>query len=512
MSQSLLELSFIMVSLFKSIWVQWVTAGILLGVGFVYPTLWILGLIGGAYCVYLVLQAQSKKQLYLGAWLTWTIKALVVSVWVWSTYPINSLGFDLGKGQIILIAGCWIVSSISLGFGGVFFAWCTRVGSKFITNKFVLFGLCIPTVWVVAEMVGSLLFSISMIGPGGNINTSFSFGYVGFLFAEHPTVLLLAQLGGVYSLSFVFTLVTSGLIYLTQQNTKKCHQTAAAVLVIIFLTSFTYSNKTVTKNDEGYSVIVVDTKFPNSLIFEENGQSLMGEELHIAVTRALETVPNYIILPEDSRFFNQRQHPALARALFQFQHQDPDTIIVDSGRVETEVGSVLQTFVYNGIEDEVEQSHKRYLVPQGEFIPSLYFGILELFGYGEAAQAVANDMAYVVGPLTSQAKASALTPGVLFCFESVDPLGVRKILRERPQVPFIAHPISHGWFHESEIFEQQLDSMLQVQAVWNNQYIVSAGGNVAGTVYTPTGAIQNPTTVEVGKYWTVREVIIPKRN
>jgi hypothetical protein len=116
-----------------------------------------------------------------------------------------------------------------------------------------------------------------------------------------------------------------------------------------------------------------------------------------------------------------------------------------------------------------------------------------------------------VGSLTSQTEAASSTPGILYCFESVSPWGVKKIIQERGEVPFIAHPISHAWFNEPKILWKNLDSMLRVQAIWNQQYIVSAGGHVSGQVYTPQGKIRSPENIASGDNWTLRQSFIPVR-
>jgi hypothetical protein len=97
-------------------------------------------------------------------------------------------------------------------------------------------------------------------------------------------------------------------------------------------------------------------------------------------------------------------------------------------------------------------------------------------------------------------------PGVLFCFESVNPQGVMAVKNSR-QVEFIAHPISHGWFRTPTIFWRQLDVMLQVQARYSGIPIVSAGNMVTGKLYLPSGEIQTGNVVGGGDYYTLRQFI-----
>jgi len=136
-------------------------------------------------------------------------------------------------------------------------------------------------------------------------------------------------------------------------------------------------------------------------------------------------------------------------------------------------------------------------------------GMLKLFGYDSVIDYITKDVSYIVGPQVSQNHFSSHHPGVLFCFEYTDPTGVRSLVKERPDLPFIAHPISHAWFNEPHTLLSQIDSMLKVQAVWNQQYIVSAGSRVSGSVFTPGGSKVSLSTVASGENWEVREIIIP---
>jgi len=263
------------------------------------------------------------------------------------------------------------------------------------------------------------------------------------------------------------------------------------------------------QSNEMYKVITIDTQFPKGQHLTSSGLKDMQVELEVAVQAALVQKPDYIILPEDARYFDQTKSPTQTQSIFSFLHQNPQTVIVDTGRVELDDQAVLQAFVYNGKEQTVDLAHKRYLVPQGEFMPTLYSQMLSKIGFAAVVDQLAKDISYTVGPQTNQADFSPSSPGVLFCFESTSPWGVRKIMAERGTVPFIAHPISHGWFQEPEILWRNLDSMLQIQAVWNQQYIVSAGAYAIGQVYTPAGKIQALNVIQSEQNWQLSETFIP---
>ncbi len=491
----------------KNNFLQWVLSGLLLGAGFIFPALWILGVVGIAYCIHLSLVTVGWKKIVLGSLTAWTIKYACALVWFWSVYPVEWLAFDLGKVQLVLIFLYWFTAAVWLGVGGVLFSVGTKIVDTYVRFKVLM--VCIPFLWVMSEVLGSLFFSIVTIGQGGVITSAFSFGFVGYLLAQHTLFIFISGVYGMYSLGVAIVAFATMLVWMRRKSLLR-PVGLVSIIGLVYVVGFIPVVSSVQETGNAYHVVTIDTQFPPNQIRTPEGAQVIRQELEAAMSAALELEPDYILLPEDARYFNQSQNPNQTKALFRFQHGNPNAVIVDTSRAESDGATVLQSYIYNGLENTVDQSHKRYLVPQGEFMPTLYVGVLNLFGYGELTDKISKDIAFEVGAKTSQSEYSQTSPGVLFCFESVSPKGVRTILSERGEVPFIAHPISHAWFHESHILWQNLDSMLRVQAIWNQQYIVSAGSHVSGQVIAPNGFISTPATVISGSRWSVNQTYIPK--
>lgn len=145
-------------------------------------------------------------------------------------------------------------------------------------------------------------------------------------------------------------------------------------------------------------------------------------------------------------------------------------------------------------------------------MPYVYSGVLRLVGYSEPARFLEQQLSFRVGDLTAQSGFASHVPSVLFCFESNAPTGVRTLMQERGgDVPFIAHVVSHGWFHDPTVLWQQLEVMLRIQAIWNDVYIVSAGNHVAGYVVTNNGVVVQPTVIASGTNWNVTLSAVPIR-
>lgn len=483
---------------------QWVGSGLLLGSGFIVPWLWPLGLVGVVWFVDLVQRTDGWRQLLWWGWVTFTVKALCGLVWFWSVYPIDWLAIDVGNEQLVLIFLYWVTASMWLGSAGMIAAVLLKACLSRFTKEWIL-ALLIPLVWVGAEVLGSLIFSVLTWGEGAVITSAFSFGFVGLLGAGHEWLVFGSVVGGLYGLGWLFVCFAMIARSVWRNGDVGFKVALLAFLALGFVPApLPHHNPT-----EGSVVMTIDTNFPLNQIRTRAGSQQIRQELETAVDQAMGYAPDYLILPEDARFFNQTQPVSQVRTRFQLQYPEAETVIVDSGRTLDGADTALRSFVYNGKSGSVDRSHKRYLVPQGEFMPFLYTQALRLAGYGELVDVVARDLAYHVGSDTDQSGFAASSPGVLFCFESVSPFGVRTLMQERPDLPFVAHPISHSWFNDPDILWFNLDRMLRVQAIWSQQYIVSAGSQVRGAVYTPWGGVEWLETVSSGEGWTLNRTIIP---
>jgi apolipoprotein N-acyltransferase len=422
-----------------------------------------------------------------------------MSSWIWNVYPIDWLGLTLGWLELPMIGFYWTTVSAVLAVGGVGLFFLTKLFLQFVSLRFLYVGF--PFLWMSAELIGSLVFSLFLYGPGGSIGTAFSMGYLGYVLGEHGLLIQLAGIYGVYSLTVLYIAMAVGGVYLWNMQ----HRKVLYVVVGCVIFSSTWGLSEVSVDNLQNKVAVIDTTLPIDIA------STTQRALHTeALIAAKETNPKYILFPEDSRVFNQSLEINSLRALLTFTQADTEAVIIDSGRVATQEGAVLQTVIYAGETKQVYQSQKRYLVPQGEYMPYIYLWLLNLVGQAESSLALNERLTYRVGPDTSQEHFAADIPAVLFCFEVVDPRGVRKTLQEREETPpFVAHILSHAWIHDSVIFKKQLETMLRVQAIWNDVYIVSAANQTDGYTITPSGNILYPEVQAEGKYWSVGTILIP---
>lgn len=486
--------------------VYFLGSGFCLGIGFIIPPLWVTVFPGLILYLIGLKRASTIWQAALGGFIAWTGKSMFAIGWFWSTYPIIWIELGQLKTQATLIGFYWLTTSIFLGLAGIFCAACMWLMVRNFKPVWLL--IAGPLIWLGSEILGSFSFSFFTLGEGMETNAVFSFGYLGYLLAEHEWLLQIARLGGVYLLTMVTVTIGIAIWYWFDINNydKRTQRRGLVLLLVIVLTghfSFNPPAQSVVKINET-KVAIIDTRFGGAEYFSlDNKEEYRVNQLIKALAAARKQNPDYIVMPEDSRYLSSELSPSGAYARFRFQQSDPAAIIVEAGPFSLiEGGQALRATIYDGVNKTVYAADKQYLVPQGEFMPIFYIKTLNILGYEKAVRDISSKLQYRPGPYSSQAELPKIIPGILFCFASADPYGVRKLVKER-ELPFIAHPISHAWFNEPVSLWHQFDTMLKIHALWNQVPIVSAGNMVGGALFTVAGEKNVSETVAEGERWSV---------
>jgi hypothetical protein len=463
------------------------------GLPFVWPLLWPLA-VAAIVAVFWLSFNLSTANFYRFCIIVWGTKALLVLSTCWSTFPITWLPDLSYTTELIAIFLYWVSSAVWLSSAGVVVAlvWQWRH--------------CLPTwlqLWyvavgiIVAEYFGAVIFSVMTIGPGAYISGAFSFGHTGYLF---PFLAPLAQWLGVYTVGFgaVVVILALGyrLFHLPRQSAK-----AAIVLVLLWyvISLFTLSSTTIQS-----TIALIQTTTPPGVVNEEAKITALRAMTDIAFSQN----PEYVIYPEDSRYLTEgyamdQVGPVDAVAAYNFFHPHNKALIIDSGRtIDPITKQVVQRAYIFDATNQLYTADKQYLVPQGEYMPSLYTAVLRLSGLGVAADYLGQTINYTVGTAQLPKETPVTIPNILFCFESVSPLAAKQLQKER-RAEFIVHPMSHSWFHTPTVVWSQLETMLRFQSIAARVPIISVGNDVRGQLYLPNGKIVVPTTVTSTIYGTV---------
>lgn len=483
-------------------WSKWSLSGFLFFGAFLY--LWSSWLVVPAAALYIwsVVSSSNLKEVAIGSWMVGTIKVAGGIVWMLNLYPLHWLGLEGSLLQIAAVSWYWIVPSMAMGL-----AWVPAgVGLNFLARKYVLGILSAPLLLVFGEVLGSLFISAYLLGPGTTLNVDFTFGYIGYPFSDLPYMVALAQWGGVYALSFMCGV--SGLwLYLVVLRSVQNALTMvfSGMLITVYTFSWFYfisaAAPALETEKVPSNVVGVQTYLSADLIAMGSGKNVRRQVVREAVNAALTLSPDTIVLPEMSDFLSSFDSTDEA---LRYLRERGDAVVVDSGRGFDSSGRpVVRAVILDSAEGEAHTVIKTHLVPLGEYVPYRTMFTLSLFGKRDFIREFSRQRSFYPTDRTESTLTGEL-PGVLFCFSGASPFQIANII-ESQDPPWIAHVVSHSWFHGSFLLSRHLEQALRIEAVHRGVPILEAGNMSGHGVFFPDGSISRGTMRAAGDYWSVYE-------
>lgn len=480
---------------------SFIVSGLLFGVSFVLSFAYWCFIPAFVLMLWGIAKEHSHRNLFLFGTITGTLHYAGSFYWVWSTFPIQWMPDAPLWIQMSAIGFYWGLTSFAMGLsGGMFALLAKRAGN---TASALL--LYIPIVWVVTEVFRSFLFSVYAFGPGSFLNIGFSYGYLGYLLAEERHLLQLSALGGVYALSYIAALVgTLAYLCIVHRIFRKpavLSGVAGLLLCAVLVPAIPVHSDP----HQGTRVIALETYFVHSNTENEDERAQRKAAVLEAVSLALQESPDAVVLPEDLRLTDGFDSMDAFFTWALAQSPTTSVVIIDNGpAIDARGYNVLRSYTYDLRTRSVYFSDKRYLVPQGEYISYLHTFVLSLFLPKEKLDAIKDFARFRPGVTTDNPAYPSYLPGILFCFETMVPYGVKRAAHFRSP-EFIAHPISHSWFNNPFSLEYQLTSMLKVSAVWNDIPVVSAGDMTQSKLFLPSGGVDEGRILKEGDRWKLRE-------
>ena len=480
----------------------WLVCGMLFAIAFIFPWFWWTCFPAVFLLLHNIVTASSVREVIVGGLLVGILKSAGGIIWFWNTYPLDWLITNGQAPQSLLMALIgfhWLYVACILGIGMVF---CTACFYALITQN-VLWIYIFPFLFMASEVLGSILVSIAGLGPGSSLNASFSFGYIGYPFANLSAFLPLASFGGVYAIAFFgLFLVTLIYVFVQDKTTRNVNGIAfviSLVLLGVFLLSFSH-----TETDRelvGKRIVAVDTTFPAAMFQNKEGFKTKEVELLSAIESALTFEPDIVVLPEDARFVSAFQTPDHALTFLKQISKEHGVTLIDSTRTKDSHGEIiLRSYIFDTEYDHIYMVDKQYLVPLGEYLPYLHSMFLDFIGADDFLSTLERNQNYRPGPLASYEHIPDEIPSVLFCFESSKPFAAKQVTNDR-DAALIVHLISHSWFREPKQLWKQLDTMLRIQAIWSRTAILQTGNMTQNRIYYADGSSYEGEEIAEDSYW-----------
>ena len=460
-----------------------ILSGVLLGIGFVIPSLWFISLFGLVPFLFGVQREQpNATQAFLHGLLIWFIlQGSALHAIFWHTLPVDWYGISSWWVQILVVFGSWMlaVAILALGvglFGGV---------QRWVKTDSMFDVLIIPALWVLCEILSSLVFSVITIGPGSLVGAHFTLGYLGYLLANDLVLLQTAWFGGVYFLSFVVIAVNVLLyrLFITKGRERVLLYVLSAILIVLYV----FSNGIFTRSSHEYDgmyldIAAVSTYAVPKLHLTDEEERERSAHIFSLIHGISLSKADVVVLPESATFFRN-----LSGEMFP---EDP-RLIIDSNTIVTAEGSNHSHAIFRYSKIPPQETDKQLMLPLGEYMPYLYRGLL-LFASREFRAQVLDTRAYVQGEGSILARVSEVPMSVRFCNEVMSPYLYTRDVRKGAKV--LINLSSHSWFHGSHAVYQQMQNIAKVRSVESGKWYVQSGNMVPAFMLDSLGRVIGETT------------------
>lgn len=416
--------------------------------------------------LYALHRTASIRQALLLGFITGIIGYIGIIYWI--IYVVVNYGYlpvYLGITLMLLLA-CYL--SV---YPAIFAA-----GIAYFRNKIPLH-LTSPVLWVCLEYCKSQLF------------TGFPWENLGYSQYLNLYVIQIADISGVYGLSFLIVLVNAALFEIIAKRSKREFIMASAVSLIL-ISVYTYGIYRVNSIDKilqnpatpSMEVALIQGNIDQAMKWNENYQK---ETINIYEDVSLKNAPasgGLIVWPETAAPFNFQDDSALSRQIRNLAVKTKSNLVfgtISYLRSSHSVDFYNSAYLLSSAGEVKGRYDKVHLVPYGEYVP-----LRNVFPFVKKLTAGIGDFSTGDGyyPLS----ASEQKIGVLICYEGILPFAARMYKNESAEV--LVNITNDAWFGSTSAPYQHL-SMTIFRAVETRLYLVRAANTGISAIVDPKGQI-----------------------
>lgn len=316
--------------------------------------------------LFLFLDYSSSKQAFWGAWLAgfifigWSIQ------WFFAVLPLTWLGIQNQSAGFALTGLVWLLSAMVLSVFVGIFGWFWH---KIPTGWSIII---IPSLWIVLEYARAWFFGIFWMGPESLLGPHWTFGSLGYAFANFPVLLQSSKLFGLYGAGFMIFSANVYLYKISRLRFVLKELTAGAILLAaVLLYGARYQESSAEEPQRQKKVALIQTDFPRhfTMSVEQFFNEIIQPEIAL-LEEAARRDPDLVVLPEGSglslRF--EDKTPLILSSIF---GQEKRRTIIDSSKLNLGQPSQERIFYYDTVRGLVAIQDKELLIPVGEFLPYL---------------------------------------------------------------------------------------------------------------------------------------------
>lgn len=432
-----------------------------------------LGFIAWIAFVPLFISLQNVVSLSRALFLGWVAGLTAcIGMLYWITYVVVNYGhlpMYLGV-TIMLLLACYLSLYSALFAAGI----------VFFRKKIPLF-LAAPVLWVCLEYAKSKLF------------TGFPWENLGYSQFNNIFFIQIADVTGVFGLSFLILLLNVASYELITERSKKSY-ILAAVVFLFWSGVYGYGILRIHQVDSALqnapemNVSLIQGNIDQSIKWNENFQKETIDIYEALSLRQPLTAGGLIVWPETAVPFNFQDENSLQRQVRDLPVKTGNWFIFGSMSYAPGVGNTdyfNSAYLLSPQGDVQGKYDKVHLVPYGEYVP-----LRTLFPFISSLAAGIGDFATGKGfyPL----KMGDKKIGVLICYEGILAEAARMYKNEETEL--LVNITNDAWFGTTSAPYQHL-SMTIFRAVETRLYLVRAANTGISAIVDPTGKLLVQTEV-----------------
>lgn len=442
---------------------------LLAGIGIYVSALWWLALLGLSLFFY---DLWSKTRSPVGAAFRGAVIGFALGGagvwWMWHMLPLPTFTDVSGATQMMIVALVWGVTALLSALTTALAA-----AAIYFLRGNVFIAVLTSIVWMLQEELRMWAFALYSWSPESLFGPHFSQTAIGYVLTEDALLRELASFGGISMLNFSAALIAAVMALVVRSVIEK---TVTVHLVI------------------GIGCLVVLLAVA---LFGRIASAAPIPTLHVAVISAIaSTTPegarglfatavhgqpiDLVVLPEGDRFVFSDEEVRTA-----FPNRE---VLLISSRHGQEEGAYYSELLYqNSRQGLVDIYRKIFLMPQGEYLPSIartLFSLTANPAVDEKVKTTGNR--FVRGDILTFVPFKGAVIGGLICSDIISPHLYTRLAKEHG-AHILVNVANPDWFHGSRGFHNKMLQIARMHAVHTRSYFIAASVGSPSFVLTPHG-------------------------
>ncbi len=418
-----------------------------------------------------IIRGNNKKNSFFWCWFSGTLFYFITINWITDTMH-NYGGMPLWLSFMVLL-----LLSLYLGIYLGIFGYLTNYISKRLS---IPLPFVAPVIWVSLEYAKAHLI------------TGFPWALLGYSQYEFLPIIQIADVTGVYGVSFLIVAVNAALLELLFSGVerglnKRWKIISISAAAFLFALSLGYGyyrlNGTFDAPGRKFNIAVLQGNIPQHLKWERNFQRKTFDIYKRLTSDAARHNPELVIWPETAAPFFFQDHPVYRNEMFDLASDEHTFILFGNPAYKLTDNQALNmmnsAYLISPFRETLARYDKIHLVPFGEYVPLskiLFFIEKMVAGIGDFIPG--NDYTVMEIPRGKF--------GVVICYEVIFPELVREFILNGAM--FMTTITNDAWFGNTSAPYQHF-AMVVFRSVENRVYFARAANTGISGFISPKGEI-----------------------